>query len=266
VGEVRDVQGKLIEGAEVGWIEADNKDTLPPDVPTTTTDSQGRFRFANARPGRLMLQIKARGHAPNLVAVVGKLGANLEPVLIRLGPAHQLGGRVVDSQGKPIAEAFVGIDTWRGFRSLGVFLATDIDGQFRWDNAPADPVLINISRTGFTNITMQRVWAGEPIVVTLRRSVSISGRIRDAATGNPIEQSQIEVGAPDPKTGGWRWVRHPNVYGIQGRLQASVDVEATPEFRLRIQAGDYKPFESRTFRSDERQVEYDAAMEKTLKP
>jgi hypothetical protein len=51
---------------------------------------------------------------------------------------------------------------------------------------------------------MHRVTAGEENVLTLRRSVSISGRIRDAATGKPIDQTQIEVGVPDPKAGGFR--------------------------------------------------------------
>ncbi len=263
-GEVRDERGKPIEGAEVGWMEADKNQTLRlDDSAMMTTDRQGHFRFANARPGRLMLQIKARGHAPELTPVVGKVAANPDPVTIRLGPAHKLEGRVVDSQGKPIAYAFVGIDTWRKFRSLGVFLETDADGRFRWEDAPADTVLINVSRTGFTTVIMQPVTAGKEIVLTLRRSVSISGRIRDATTGKPIEQTQVEVGTPDPKDGGFRWARHPQVFGIQGRLQASVDVEQTPEFRLRIRADGHEPFESRSFRAEERQVEYDVSMKRS---
>jgi protocatechuate 3,4-dioxygenase beta subunit len=263
-GEVRDEQGKPIEGAEVGWIEADKNHTLPPEVSPTTTDGQGRFRFANARPGLLMLQVKAKGHAPEMTPITGKAGANPDRVTIRLGPARQLKGRVVDSQGRPIADAFVGIDTWRTFRSLGVFFETDGDGRFRWEDAPADPVLINVSRTGFTTVMMRQVTAGEEIILTLRRSVSISGRIRDAATGKPIEQTQVEVGAPDPKAGGFRWAMCPQVFGIQGRLQASVDVEQMPEFRLRIRAVGYEPFESRTFRADEGQVEYDVSMKRSL--
>jgi hypothetical protein len=265
-GEVRDDQGKPIEGAEVGWIEADKNQTLALDVSTTTTDEQGRFRFAHARPGRLMLQIKAKGHAPDLTPVTGKAGANAEPVTIRLGPAHKLEGRVVDSQGKPIADAFVGVDTWRKFRSLGVFLDTDADGRFRWEDAPADPVQINVSRTGFTTVMMRRATAGEEIVLTLRRSVSISGRIRDAATGKLIEQTRVEVGVPDPKAGRVHWAGHPEVFSTQGHLQASIDVEQMPEFRFRIRADGYEPFESRIFRAEEGQVEYKVSMKRTGSP
>jgi protocatechuate 3,4-dioxygenase beta subunit len=265
-GEVRDERGNPIEGAEVGWIEAGRNQIFDQDVSTTTTDGQGRFRFANARPGPLVLKVKAKGHAPELSHVAGQAGANPPPVTIQLGPAHKLEGRVIDSQGKPIAEAEVRIDTWRAFRSLGVFLVTDADGWFRWEDAPADPVLINVSRTGFTTVLRRRVTAGEESVMTLRRSVSISGRIRDAATGKPIDQAQVEVGAPDARTGEVRWARRPQVFGIQGRLQTRVDVDQTPEFRLRIRANGYEPFESRVFRGDEGQVEYDVSMKKADKP
>ena len=251
-------------GAEVGWLEAVQNHTFHHDVVTTATDEQGRFRFPHARPGRLVLQVKAKGHAPALAPVVA--GAGADPVAIALGPAHTLAGRVVDSRGRPIPEAFVVIDTWRTFRSLGVFLETDADGRFRWEDAPPDQVLINASRAGFTDVIMQRATAGDEVVLTLRRSLSISGRIRDAATAKPIDQTQVEVGVPDPKTGEVRWANNPRVFAFQGRLQASIDVEQSPDVRLRIRAKGYEPFESRTFRSDEKQVEYDVELKKTDQP
>jgi len=93
-GEVRDEEGQPIQGAEVGWLEADKNDTFHHDMATTTTDAHGRFRFPHARPGRLVLQVKATGHAPELKPVEAKAGAG--PVAIRLGPAHTIRGRVVD--------------------------------------------------------------------------------------------------------------------------------------------------------------------------
>jgi CO/xanthine dehydrogenase Mo-binding subunit len=40
-------------------------------------------------------------------------------------------------------------------------------------------------------------------------------------------------------------------------LQAELDAEKATEYRLRIKANGYEPFESRVFQSDEGQIEYD---------
>lgn len=263
-GEIQDARGKPIDGAEVGWLEADRQDTFHHDLPTTTTDAQGRFRFPHARPGRLVLQVKAGGFAPELTHVAAQ--ARTEPVTIRLQPARRMEGRVTDTKGNPIAEAFVVVDTWRTYRSLGVFLWTDADGRFLWADAPADEVLINATHTGFEYASRRKATAGQDVLIKLRRSMAISGRVRDAATNKAVDQARVEVGVPDPKTGRFRWGDRPTVFAIQGRLQADVGVEETPEFRLRLTARGYEPFESRTFRSDERQVEYDVAMKKSDRP
>ena len=264
-GEIRDHQGKPVPDAEVGWIEPDrNQATFHSEVPITTTDERGRFRFPHARPGRLVLQVLAKGHAPELTPVAAAAG--MPPVAILLGPARRLEGRVVDSQGRPIAEAFVVIDTWRTFRSLGVFLWSDADGRFAWNDAPADRVLINASHTGYSGVHWRPATAGDAIVLTLKRSVSISGRVRDAATGKAIDEAEVDVGVADAKTGEVRWGKGEQTFATQGYLQASVDAERSSEFRLRIQANGYEPFESRVFRSDEGQVEYDVSLKKTDKP
>ncbi len=263
-GMVVDEAGRAVRGAEVGWLEV-GQETFHSGMPTTTTDAEGGFRFPHVRPGRLVLQVKARGHAPELKSVEAKQGA--EPVSIKLGPPRALSGRVVDSQGKPISEAFVNIDTWRRYRALGVYLKTDAEGRFRWEDAPPDTVLVNASRTGFEGVFQERVSPDEgDVVLTLKRSLSISGRVRDADTGKPIEQAQVDVGIPDPKTGEVRWDEDARVFASQGHLQANLDAEKSAEYRLRIKAKGYQPFQSRAFRSDEGQVEYDVKLTRSDAP
>jgi beta-lactamase regulating signal transducer with metallopeptidase domain/thiol-disulfide isomerase/thioredoxin/protocatechuate 3,4-dioxygenase beta subunit len=264
-GTVADAQGKPVAGAEVGWLEANQRDTFHGDMPVTTTDATGRFRFPHARPGGQVLQVKARGHAPGLKTVGAREG--MEPVAIELGPPRTLTGRVEDSRGQPIPDAFVVIDSWRGYRALGVFLKSDADGRFRWEEAPPDPVLVNASRTGYDSVNQRLVSPDEKeAVLTLRRSLSISGKVRDAGTGKSIERAEVEVGTPDPKTGAVAWVAGRGAFCFQGHLQATLDVEASPEYRLRIKAKGYAPFETRTFRGDEGQVEYDVALTKADRP
>ncbi|MFO0891524.1 MAG: carboxypeptidase regulatory-like domain-containing protein [Isosphaeraceae bacterium] len=257
-GNVRDAQGQPVAGAEVGWLEDGKQDTFHDDMPTTMTDAAGRFRFPHARPGSLVLVTQAKGHSPEITPVEAK--ADAAPAVITLGPPHTIRGRVQDSQGRPIADAFVGVDTWRRFRCLGVFLTPDETGRFRWDDAPADAVLINASQVGYKGVHRQSVVPGEEAVFTLKRSLSISGRFRDAKTGKPIDKADVKVGTADPKTGEVAWAAKLGVFASQGYLQADVDVEQAPEFRLRFRAKGYEPFESRLFRGDERQVEYDVTL------
>ena len=159
------------------------------------------------------------------------------------------------------------VDTWRGYRSLGVFLKTDADGTFRWDDAPPDTILINASRAGFAGI-VQRTVSGDENAITLilKRSLSFSGRIRDAATDKPVDQTDVEVGVADARTGEIVWTRNQTVFSFQGRLQGNIDVEKTPELRIRITAAGYEPAVSRVFRRDENQVDYDVKLTKSSKP
>ncbi|MDG3006067.1 carboxypeptidase regulatory-like domain-containing protein [Paludisphaera mucosa] len=259
-GEVRDPQGRPIRGAEVGWLVGGRENTVfHGDLPTTSADAQGRFRFPHVQPGRVGLQVKAAGHAPEFQFVEAKDGA--APVAISLRPASSLSGRVVDSKGNPIADAFVVVDQWRSTRALGVFLNTDADGRFRWDDAPNEPILMNVSRAGFLGITFRRVSnADGEAVFTLERSLSIAGKVRDAVTRKRIDEIQVEVGTTPVGEGEATWREKPEVFAYQGELQADVKVEETPEFRLRIQSKGYATHVSRVFRGDEKFATYDVVL------
>jgi Carboxypeptidase regulatory-like domain len=182
---------------------------------------------------------------------------------LKLKPPRSLAGRVIDSHGKPIPDVFVNVDTWRGFRSLGVFLKTDAEGRFLWLDSPPETFLINASRTGFASIVQRRVSAEEQaITLILKRSLAISGLVTDAATGKSIERANVEIGVADPKTGEMVWSQERRVFSFQGRLQGDIDVENRPELRLRVRAPGYDPAVSRVFRREENQVEYDVKLRK----
>jgi beta-lactamase regulating signal transducer with metallopeptidase domain/peroxiredoxin len=264
-GRVVDAQDRPVAGAEVGWLEADDTSAFHDDLPTTTTDADGRFAFPHARPGRLMLQVKAAGHAPALQPAEAKAGS--EPATIRLGPPRAMVGRVVDTRGEPIPDAFVNVDTWRGSRALGVYLKTDAEGRFRWDDAPVETVLLNASRTGYEGVFREKAAPGEAEVrITLRRALLVTGKVRDAATKRPIDQVEVEVGTPDPATGAIAWGSQPRVFASQGQFQATLNAETAPSYRLRFRARGFAPFESREFRADEGRVEEDVALSKSDQP
>ena len=235
-GKVIDEHEKPIEGAEVAWLEGDGRTIFHDGLPLKTTDARGYFRFPHVRPGKLTVQVKAKGHAPEIkpldaIDMAGHL-------TVKLGRPRPMTGRVIDSAGKPIPDAFVNVDTWRGYRSLGVFLKTDALGRFRWDDAPPEKFLINVSQAGFAGITFRSVSPEEKeLTLVLKRSLSISGQIKDAVTDKPIDQTEVEVGVADAATGEIVSARDPTVFSFQGRLQGNIDVENKPELRLRSERG-----------------------------
>jgi beta-lactamase regulating signal transducer with metallopeptidase domain/peroxiredoxin/protocatechuate 3,4-dioxygenase beta subunit len=265
-GRVVDAQGRPVPGAEVGWIAADRQRTALHDgVATTATDDGGHFRIPNALEGRIAIQVKAKGHAPELRSLTAKAGA--EPVTIELRPARTLAGRVVDTQGRPIPGAFVSVAAWRGYRSLGIYLKADADGRFRWEDAPSDPVYLNVGQDGYKFITQRPATPDDgEVVLTLKRSLRIAGDVLDAETGEKIDRMDLRVGTTDPKTGEIAWRQSDTVSGSQGDFRAVLDADMPAEYRLRFTARGYQPFESRVFRSDERDVRYDVKLKKSDRP
>ncbi|WP_422923892.1 carboxypeptidase regulatory-like domain-containing protein [Singulisphaera sp. PoT] len=263
-GEVRGDDGKPIAGAEVAWLDGDQFDSSYQDLPKAATDEAGRFRFPHARPGRLVLQVKAQGHAPELRTIDAKAGA--EGVAIKLGKPRTLEGRVVDSKGQPIPDALVVIDSWRSYRSLGVYLKSGADGVFRWEDAPPETVLVNAAHAGFESVSFKKASPDEKALLTLKRSLTISGWVRDAKTNKLIESPIVELGIPDSKSRGFTWRDDNGVFAHQGTLQGQVDVERSPEFRLRIRAKGYEPFESSTFHAGDPESELNVRLNPTDKP
>ena len=265
MGRVVDARNQPVAGAEVGCLPIEDRHVFHDHLILTSTEASGAFRLPHVRPGPLVVQVKASGHAPELKTVdPGRAG---EPVVIQLEPPRRLTGRVVDSGGRPIEGMTIFVDTWRGFRSLGVALKTDAAGRFEWTDAPADPVDLAISGPGFEYAKKLRVAAdsGE-VSITLRRSLDLSGTIRDAVTRRTVEDAWGDVGVADAATGGVVWQPRDNVFTSQGRLQANLDAEAASEYRLRVQAKGFEPYQTRPIRSDEGQVELDVRLAPATDP
>ncbi len=260
-GRVVDAYGQPVAGATV--YSSRSQDHLGNDVRefAVSTDDAGHFRTGQVRSETNYLVAIARGHAPGERSVdVGKAVPQIE---IRLGRPRAFVGRVVDSEGKPVENAFVNVDSWRRYRFLRVFLYTDHDGRFRWDDAPDDPLEINVHRQGYVGISRQRVEpSAEDVTFTLKASLSVHGKVLDAETKKRVERAAIEYGEADPKTGDVaKWVAMPStgigVVVFKGDLNLNIPV-AADAYRFRLVAEGYEPFVSRVIRRDETAVyDYD---------
>ncbi len=113
------------------------------DVPTARSGVDGRFRLTGCWPGTSALTVQARGHAPQTIEIESAIGQVTEQDF-QLQPSHTLTGTVIDRSGKPVAGAVVRIHGWQGRDVLDWQTKTDAQGRFQWNDAPAEPVTLDV--------------------------------------------------------------------------------------------------------------------------
>jgi hypothetical protein len=168
-GSVTDADDQPIAHAEVSWWKAGNATTNR----STTTDADGHFKlwFPIAAP-ESELVVAATGFAPRLISF--KPGPELRPFTIVLAEGKTLRGRVLDTSGKPVADAQVSVESWRGNRALKWWTQSDAEGRFFWDSAPEDAVQFTINKNEFRPLRLQEFTASaRETEVTLRRALPI---------------------------------------------------------------------------------------------
>lgn len=255
-GRVLDTDGKPIEGATV----AQGSDRFGSHYPDMRTDKDGRFEFRNVRPEQIVLTVQAKGYAPELQELAPQ--KELAPVEFRLERGHTLRGRVVDKAGNPIAGAFVASDTWRGHRSLRWRVDTDAEGRFRWDEAPADEVLIDMGKQGYMIIRRHGLTASDQEhTITMHLPLRVSGRVVDRETSEPIPKFTVCPGIDWGTGGAPHWERERMKSFADGAYAIGF-TEPYPALLFRVEAEDYLPAVSRAFSNDEGEVTYDVTLKK----
>ncbi len=164
-------------------------------------------------------QASPAGFAPRVVEW-RKYGDPLqlpEGYQLKLFPASPIAGRVVDSEGKPIAGAEVEMYLSGGPRSysvfsdrfaLGVTTKTDANGQWSFANFPEalDGLFYRVSRAGYQATTDMGIadfltYSGQPYsalrdgssVIVLQRGAELRGVITDQG-GRPVPHCHISMG------------------------------------------------------------------------
>ncbi|WP_165226225.1 carboxypeptidase regulatory-like domain-containing protein [Aquisphaera insulae] len=255
VGRVVDADGHPVAGALVRSASHEGELAEGDGLFDVTTDANGAFRTGQLGSRTYYFIAKAPGHAPGEATV--RVRAGMSATEIRLGRPRTLQGRVVSGAGKPVEGAFVCVDTWRRLRFLGVFLYTDEDGRFRWEDAPEDDLHINVSKQGYHHIFQQKTDPSAPdLIFTLQPSISINGVVRDAETNKRIDRAKVEFAAVNlghEEEPVWGALPRTSVGVVDGMLNVHLPATAVA-YRLRILADGFEPFVSRVFRSDEIEV------------
>jgi hypothetical protein len=154
-GTVTDPNGKPVAGAVVVWGD----DSYAMDgSQEVRTDQRGTYRFPPLPPMPMTVTAIAPGWAPELKKIT--ITEQNPPVDFQLQPGKTLRLRFVDDAGKPLPEVSVGIEGWRGGKSLynhkhpnvldtSIPVQADKSGVYQWSWAPADPVTYSFWKEGY---------------------------------------------------------------------------------------------------------------------
>jgi len=232
--------------------------------PETKTDPAGHFQFANVPPGRLILTVQLDGYAPELTNLDATTQS--DPVVFHLATGGTIHGRVIDTTGRPVPDANVVADTWRGYRSLAWRANTDADGRFVWNSAPPDDVQFGVSKKGFLSLYASNRTGLRPSpeeqVITLVPAPHVQGAVLDADTGQPIPIFKIIPGAPSIDIpGDTVWQYYQSIVFADGQYQFDLTF-GTWSNLLRVEAEGYETTNSPTFGTSESNLILDFRLHK----
>jgi len=192
-GRVVDPAGAGVEGAEVTVLGR-----------SVVSGEQGRFEArATSELHEASVEASAAGFANAKAVLAVAAGSVLEDIVLQLGAAVALRGRVLDSDGRPIEGAEVSGHSYSGAIEPVI---TDRDGRFQLERIPVGGpwLVVEAQAAGFVHAHQQfdgeRLPTAE-VELRLERGFEIHGRVAD------------EQGAPLPGTlvyaGTSRWSSAP---------------------------------------------------------
>ncbi len=228
-GELRDERGQPVADARVvaisgedGWIfqqvlDADKSNPLFAEFARETrSGADGKFALELARPGKLMLAVRARGHAPlDDLQRNAPAGGTLEVGTLTLVAGPYVSGRVLDSRGAAVAGAVIrripkaesgGLVFFGGFGEEGIALATTTDdGTFELDILPPGDLELAVHSQAHPNFKhelkgLKPYERRENVVLRLEPGSTIAG----LAVGVPEGQKEqlVVLASPRRERGG----------------------------------------------------------------
>jgi protocatechuate 3,4-dioxygenase beta subunit/peroxiredoxin len=229
----------------------------------TETDAAGCFGFEplTAMPvnGTFLLTVQARGFAPQRRELPAD--ANLSPVVFVLRPARLLVGRVVDSEGKPLADVSVSAEDWNGATTIKWREKTDPNGRLVWNDPPADAIQISLYKAGYASSQRRIVANDREHTFILVKTMTIQGAVTDRRTGEPIRRFKVVPGRRSDYGNriSWNTADTATQWFTDGRYSHAFLFEA-PAYAVRIEAEGYMPQESGLVDANEQTATVDVAL------
>lgn len=162
---------------------------------TTTSFTDGTFIISNIDPGHYRVQVNQTGYI-KLKKNDLDLTTAVSGRTFKLEQAAVIFGNITTKDGTPIHNAYVTVSA-KAASDVGYGGSyTDMNGNYRINNLKAGKYTVKVSTTGYVEkVTSVRARKGESkeLNLKLQSAGSISGQIRDAATGLPMSYYTVRV-------------------------------------------------------------------------
>jgi hypothetical protein len=271
-GTVTDTQGRAIEGVEVisGALGEGS-----PSKPTRVTDARGHYRFGGIslkHHRESIISFRKDGYAPELVELSQSAITIKKDVV--LTPGNELRVKFMDNEGAPIGDVTMAFNYWRGHRPFHLSFKSDAAGLLTWADAPADAIGYTVLHESFQHQEVKLAAAPRVQTVVLQRHGTISGRVVDAQSKQPIPIFRLTMGRIFHERRDWAdWSHeqartfHEGTYKVGiGSPIVMMNREGGPGEigfrRVRVDADGYRPAVSREIANDEERVECDFELER----
>jgi len=246
-GTVVNQSGEAIPQAEVSTIQ--DRFVVNDFGKTVKVDDHGHFIFPPTTAAWVALTITAPGYAPDLQRL--EVTEAMSPVKIILAPGKTIRARIVDPNGKPVANAWYRMIDWRNLQSLHIRGQTDGNGRIVVRDAPDDAIEFMIDKDGYQTLIATSLVAGAAeTTLTMPVQPTVRGTVADADTGQPIARFQLfcgrtfEIGSPP-----FYDFSQPKVF-TNGTYEFAVDSQnEAAAYYLRVEADGYAPSVTPPFQS-----------------
>ncbi|MBM4047135.1 MAG: carboxypeptidase regulatory-like domain-containing protein, partial [Planctomycetes bacterium] len=164
---------------------------------STETDENGRFQLSRLeREDEGYLVAQAKGYAAAVQSATPGRGEKVPRLSFKLSPGASATGRVVDSEGRPVARAMVVAQllstTLMPHRvGLGPYLKTDKDGRFKIDGLPSGHVTVNVWAEGYSTVEERPLKLDAENTIVLDPVGVIIGKVADEITGQPVSEFRV---------------------------------------------------------------------------
>jgi protocatechuate 3,4-dioxygenase beta subunit len=264
-GSITAREGQAITDAVVVWGDDPYLETGRQEV---RSDKQGAFKLPPLPPATRAITVIAKGWAPQRRDV--EFGPQTESVDFRLQLGRRLAIHFEDYAGNSIPEVYVGINGWRGAKSLYnhkhpnvldtlIPRQSDRDGNYAWDWAPEDEVTYSFGKQGYQQIEQRSLTAtGETVVVLMQPMLTLRGTVTDAVTGAPVTAFQVAIKPNDRRK--VALMANDNQFSKKGNYK----IEAEPQndtYVIRVDAKGYRSFSSPEMTDLDGEVTFDAELE-----